>query len=34
MCPACQRKIKDNEEEYIKFSDRANKYIDGTYNNN
>ena len=32
MCPSCQRKIKEDENAFIKFSDRANKYIDGNYN--
>ena len=34
MCPSCQRKIEEDEDAFIKFSNRANKYIDGTYGKN
>tara|TARA_B100000902_G_C27111479_1_gene813810 strand:- start:506 stop:757 length:252 start_codon:yes stop_codon:yes gene_type:complete len=31
MCPSCQKKINNDEDEFNKFSNRANKYIDGNY---
>ncbi len=31
LCCPCQRKINDNEDELLKFSNRVNKYINGNY---
>lgn len=31
MCPSCQKKIINDDNEFVKFSNRADKYIDGKY---